>query len=71
MRRNSVRQAAQNPVQYKLMKKLIVTFASIALATSFIGCGDAAVDEEPPNDDMGPEPTEEGAGDGGDGGSEE
>ena len=53
------------------MKKLIVMFASVALATSFIGCGDAAVDEEPPNDDMGPEPTEEGAGDGGDGGSEE
>tara|TARA_B100001123_G_scaffold317177_1_gene355302 strand:+ start:292 stop:474 length:183 start_codon:yes stop_codon:yes gene_type:complete len=60
------------------MKKLIVMFASVALATSFVGCGGSAPIEEGPEgggDDVGAEPAEEesldGGGDGGDGGSEE
>tara|TARA_B100000676_G_scaffold292683_1_gene328556 strand:+ start:428 stop:613 length:186 start_codon:yes stop_codon:yes gene_type:complete len=61
------------------MKKLIVMFASVALATSFIGCGGSAPVEEGPadgGDDVGMESEGEGGdldagGEGGDGGSEE
>ena len=41
------------------MKKL-VALAAVAFSIGFIGCGDAGTDEAPPNDDVGPEPTEEG-----------
>ena len=37
MRRNSVRQAAQNPVQYKLMKKLIVLMIVLFPVTAGAG----------------------------------
>jgi len=61
------------------MKKLIVMFASVALATSFIGCGGSVPIEEGPEDtgdDVGLDsPGEDlenldGGGEGGDGGSE-
>ena len=54
------------------MKKLIVMFASVALATSFFGCGGSVPVEEGPEDDggdVGAEPAEEesleGGGEGG------
>jgi len=55
------------------MKKLINHAAVVIYAAAFVACSDggAGVDEEPPNDDMGPDPSEE-TGDGGeDAGSEE
>ena len=50
------------------MKKMINQAAVVIFAAAFVACGDggAGVDEEPPNDDMGPDPSEETGGDAGD-----
>ena len=48
------------------MKKIIAIFATVALATAFVGCGGSVpVEEEPPNNDEGPDPEEENAEGGG------
>ena len=50
------------------MKKLINQAAVVIFAVAFVACSDggAGVDEEPPNDDMGPDPSEETGGEAGD-----
>ena len=53
------------------MKKLINHATAVVFAGAFVACGGAAVEEEPPNDDMGPDPSEEAGDSGEDAGGEE
>jgi len=52
------------------MKKIIAMFASVALATAFVGCGGAEVDEGPEGDggEVGADPEKEENLEGGTGG---